>query len=184
MYEREKAIIEAVLFACGEPVESQRLCEATGLEPLLLHLAAEELEQSYRSRNSGLSIVRLGDCYQMATRAEYGEAVRNALTIKKNTPLSPASCEVLAIIAYNQPVTKSFVEQVRGVDSSSIVNSLVAKGLVEEDGRLNLPGRPIAYRTTDNFLRSFSLASLEELPKIHPVRPEQEKAEQGQAEPS
>ncbi len=154
------------------------------MEPLLLHLAAEELEQSYRSRNSGLSIVRLGDCYQMATRAEYGEAVRNALTIKKNTPLSPASCEVLAIIAYNQPVTKSFVEQVRGVDSSSIVNSLVAKGLVEEDGRLNLPGRPIAYRTTDNFLRSFSLASLEELPKIHPVRPEQEKAEQGQAEPS
>ena len=181
MYEQEKAIVEAVLFSCGDPVESQRLCEATGLEPSRLPIVAEELEQNYRTRNSGLSIIRLGDCYQMVTRVEYGEAVRKALTIKKNAPLSSAASEVLAIIAYNQPVTKGFVEQVRGVDSSSIVNSLVTKGLIEEDGRLNLPGRPIAYRTTDNFLRSFSLSSLEDLPKIHSEAPEQEKTSNGQA---
>lgn len=170
MGEREKAMIEAVLFACGDPVEAQRLCELTGLEPAVLDLVVGQLEESYRERGSGLSVIRLGDCYQMTTRAEYGEAVRQALTIKKNAPLSSAASEVLAVIAYNQPVTKSFVEQVRGVDSSSIVNSLVTKGLIEEEGRLNLPGRPIAYRTTNTFLRSFSLESLEDLPKIHPPR--------------
>ena len=184
MYEQEKAILEAVLFSCGDPVESERLCEVTGLEPMFLQRAVVQLEESYQQRHSGLSIVHLGDSYQMVTRAEYGSAVRQALTIKKNTPLSPAASEVLAIIAYNQPVTKSFVEQVRGVDSSSIVNSLVTKGLIEEDGRLNLPGRPIAYRTTDNFLRSFSLQSLEDLPEIHPSQAEQEASLEGQAKTS
>ena len=184
MYEHEKAVIEAVLFSCGDSVEAQRLCEITGLEPMFLELAINQLEDSYRQRNSGLSIIHLDGSYQMVTCAEHGEAVRKALTIKKNTPLSSAAYEVLAIIAYNQPVTKSFVEQIRGVDSSSIVNSLVTKGLIEEDGRLNLPGRPIAYRTTDNFLRSFSLESLEDLPKIHTGSAGQENPKEGQADES
>lgn len=184
MVEQEKAIIEAVLFACGEPVEAGRLCELTELNPEVLDLVISQLEESYRERNSGLSIVRLGESYQMITRAEYGEWVKRALTIKKNTPLSSAASEVLAIIAYNQPVTKSFVEQVRGVDSSSIVNSLVTKGLIEEEGRLNLPGRPIAYRTTDTFLRSFSLESLKDLPKIHTPRESAEGQRASQPEES
>lgn len=93
----------------------------------------------------------------MVTRAEYAQVIQKALEVKNNTPLSQAALEVLAIIAYNQPVTKSFIEQVRGVDSGSVVNSLVAKGLVEEQGRLEIPGRPISYGTTEHFLRCFGM---------------------------
>ena len=102
----------------------------------------------------------------MVTREEYAAVIREALEVKNNTPLSQAALEVLAIIAYNQPVTKSFVEQIRGVDSSSVVNSLVAKGLVQEMGRLEIPGRPISYGTTEHFLRCFGMQSIETLPKI------------------
>ena len=102
----------------------------------------------------------------MVTGEEYAAVMREALEVKNNTPLSQAALEVLAIIAYNQPVTKSFVEQIRGVDSSSVVNSLVAKGLVQEMGRLEIPGRPISYGTTEHFLRCFGMQSIETLPKI------------------
>lgn len=102
----------------------------------------------------------------MVTRAEYAQVIQKALEVKNNTPLSQAALEVLAIIAYNQPVTKSFIEQVRGVDSGSVVNSLVAKGLVEEQGRLEIPGRPISYGTTEHFLRCFGMKNIEALPKL------------------
>ena len=102
----------------------------------------------------------------MATRAEYAQVIRQALEVKNNTPLSQAALEVLAIIAYNQPVTKSFIEQIRGVDSSSVVNALVAKELVQEMGRLEIPGRPISYGTTEHFLRCFGMKSIETLPKL------------------
>ena len=111
-------------------------------------------------------MLRLDDQYQMSTREEFQEAVKKALEIKKSQPLSQAAMEVLAIVAYNQPVTKSFVEQIRGVDSSSTVNTLVERGLLEEKGRLDLPGRPVSYGTTPHFLRSFGLTSIGELPLV------------------
>ena len=102
----------------------------------------------------------------MITRSDYSEYVRRVLEVKKNAPLSQAAFEVLAVVAYNQPVTKAFVEQVRGVDCSGVVNTLCQKGLLEEKGRLDLPGRPLLYGTTDEFLRCFSVSSLDELPSL------------------
>lgn len=124
-----------------------------------------------------LEVRRLEDSYQLCTRAEYAPVIRQALELRRNAPLSAAALEVLAIIAYNQPVTRGFVEQVRGVDSSSVVSSLVDKGLVEEAGRMDLPGRPIAYRTTAAFLRCFGLESLEGLPQVDSRESETEEEE-------
>ena len=116
--------------------------------------------------------------YQICTREEYGDDVRKLLEIKKNTPLSQAAFEVLAIIAYNKTVTKSFIEQIRGVDCSGSISNLVQKGLIEEKGRLDLPGRPLVYGTTDRFLRCFSLSSLDDLPDL--PNHEEENKENGQ----
>jgi len=113
-----------------------------------------------------LELRRLDSAYQLCTKPIYAGEIRRALELRRNTPLTPAALEVLAIIAYNQPVTRGFVEQVRGVDSSSVVTSLVEKGLVEEAGRLELPGRPISFRTTPAFLRCFGLDSLADLPDV------------------
>ena len=107
------------------------------------------------------------DRWQMATRPYYGEMVKRILDTRRNAPLSPAALEVLSVIAYNQPVSRSFIEQVRGVDSSSIVAKLLEKGLIEEAGRLDLPGKPIAFQVTDSFLRVFGLGSLADLPPLH-----------------
>ena len=116
-------------------------------------------------------LLELDQCYQMATRAEYAQVIRQALEVKNNAPLSQAALEVLAIIAYNQPVSRALVEQVRGVDSSSSVSGLLEKGLIEEAGRLDLPGRPVSFRTTDTFLRVFGLSSLADLPPVHSDAP-------------
>ena len=124
------------------------------------------LEASYDENNSGLRLIRVDGKYQICTREEYSEEVRGLLEIKKNTPLSQAAFEVLAIVAYNKTVTKSFIEQIRGVDCSGPVSNLVQKGLIEEKGRLDLPGRPLVYGTTDRFLRCFSLNSLDDLPDL------------------
>jgi len=121
-----------------------------------------------------LCLLRLGNRYQLCTRTEFAQSVRQALEIKRNAPLSQAAFEVLAVVAYNQPVTKSFVEQVRGVDCSGVVNTLCQKGLLEEKGRLELPGRPLLYGTTTEFLRCFSFSSLEDLPPL-PGDPSSEK---------
>ena len=157
---------EAILFASGEPITIDRLGEALELEEadtlkVLLGLG-DRLDQS----GSALEVVVLENAVQMCTRKEFEGAVRRALEIRKNTPLSPAAMEVLAIVAYNQPVTRGFVEQVRGIDSSSVITSLVEKDLLEERGRLDLPGRPIAYGTTATFLRCFGLSSLDDLPPL------------------
>lgn len=160
------AVTEAVLFAHGDPISLEKLSEATEIEPDELVKLIDQLERSYNVRESGLQILRLNGGYQLATRQEYGGAVKKALETKRQAPLSQAAMESLAIIAYNQPVTKAFVEQVRGIDSGSVVNTLVERGLLEEAERLELPGRPIAYRTTDSFLRCFGLSSLAELPPI------------------
>jgi len=159
------AVVEAVLFAGGEPVELDRICEAADAVVSEVQEAIKLLEEKY-SGNSGIELLKLGDSYQLATKQEFAGYIKSALEIKRSSALSPAAMEALTIVAYNQPVTKGFVESVRGVDSSGVVNSLVEKGLLAEAGRLDLPGRPIAYITTNNFLRAFKLSSLDDLPPL------------------
>ena len=158
--------ILAVLFAAGEPLELERLAEGLGVDKAAMRQTLERLRGRLREAGLPFELLELEENVQLATAEEYGDLIRSVLSQKRSTPLSQSAMEVLAIIAYNQPVTKAFVEQVRGVDSSSTVNSLVEKGLIEEAGRLELPGRPISYKTTSNFLRCFSLGSLDELPSL------------------
>lgn len=160
------AAIEAILFSSGEPVETEKIAQALEIEFDTVHKLIDNLSVQYDDRQSGLQIIKLGDKYQMITRSDFSEYVRRVLEVKKNAPLSQAAFEVLAVVAYNQPVTKAFVEQVRGVDCSGVVNTLCQKGLLEEKGRLDLPGRPLLYGTTDEFLRCFSVSSLDELPSL------------------
>lgn len=156
----------AILFAAGDPTPVERLSQTLGLSRGAAEQRLEMLSAKLDAFGLPFELLPLEESVQLATRAEYSPAIRAALSVRRNTPLSQSAMEVLAIIAYNQPVTRAFVEQIRGVDSSHSVNSLVTKGLVEEAGRLELPGRPIAYRTTQNFLRCFGLHSLEELPDV------------------
>ena len=160
------AVIEAVLFAHGEPIEAEKLCAAAGIEEDTLIKLIQLLGDRYEAEESALTVMKLGNSYQLAVKADFIDYVRAALETKKNTPLSPAAMEVLTIIAYNQPVTKGFVEHIRGIDSSSVVNSLVEKNLLEEAGRLDVPGKPIAYKTTPAFLRCFQLTSIDDLPPL------------------
>lgn len=158
--------LEAMLFASGDPIDASKLAEVLDIDIETVTKMLGYLGASYDERESGLMLIRVDNKYQICTREEHSEEVRKLLEIKKNTPLSNAAFEVLAIIAYNKTVTKSFIEQVRGVDCSGPVSSLVQKGLIEEKGRLDLPGRPLIYGTTDRFLRCFSLNSLEDLPEL------------------
>ncbi|MBR4555761.1 MAG: SMC-Scp complex subunit ScpB [Ruminococcus sp.] len=160
------AAVEAILFAGGEPIDADKLALAAGVEPMELEGIIKALEEKYSQESSGIELLHLEDQLQLATKQRYAEQIKAAFEIRKNTALSAAAMEVLTIVAYNQPVTKSFVESVRGVDSSSTVNSLVEKGLLCEAGRLELPGRPIAYKTTDAFLRAFQISGLSELPPL------------------
>lgn len=163
---QKMAIIEAILFANGESLSLEKLSEASGIESETVVKLINALNDRYEQNESALNIIRLGDAYQLATKQEFGDYITAALENKRKIPLSPAAMETLTIIAYNQPVTKGFVEHVRGVDSSSVVNSLVEKNLLEEAGRLDVPGKPVAYRTTDVFLRCFQLSSLDDLPPL------------------
>lgn len=158
--------LEAVLYAAGEPISIDRLSAVFEVTPEKIVKAAGGLEERLRGDKSGLELLRLENTYQLATKAELAEFIKKAFDIKRRTPLSPAALEVLSVIAYNQPVTKAFIEQVRGVDCSGVVTTLVEKGLIEERGRLELPGRPLLYGTTKNFLRCFSLNDLSELPPL------------------
>lgn len=126
----------------------------------------DALSQKLIKNSNGFELLRLENMYQLATKKEYALYIKKAFDIRRRTPLSPAALEVLAVVAYNQPVTKSFIEQVRGVDCSGVVTTLIEKGLLEERGRLELPGKPLLYGTTKNFLRSFSISDLSELPPL------------------
>ena len=160
--------LEAMLFANGEPVETERLADALRLSIPDTEELLRGLQRRYDEQESGFAILQFEpDRWQMTTRPYYGEVVKRILDTRRNAPLSPAALEVLAVIAYNQPVSRSFIEQVRGVDSSSTVTKLLEKGLIEEAGRLDLPGRPVAFQTTDTFLRVFGLGSLQALPPLH-----------------
>lgn len=158
--------LEAMLFAAGDPVEAGKLADVLELDIEMVEKLLGTLGAQYDERNSGLMLIRIDNKYQLCTREVFSENVRKLMEIRKNAPLSNAAFEVLAIIAYNKTVTRSFIEQVRGVDCSGPVSSLVQKGLIEEKGRLDLPGRPLIYGTTDRFLRCFSLNSLDDLPEL------------------
>ena len=165
---QQTGALEAMLFAHAEPVETERLADALRLSAQDTEELLHGLQQRYDEQESGLAILHFEpDRWQMTTRPYYGEVVKRVLDPRRNAPLSPAALEVLAVIAYNQPVSRSFIEQVRGVDSSSTVTKLLEKGLIEEAGRLDLPGRPVAFQTTDTFLRVFGLGGLKDLPPLH-----------------
>lgn len=168
-----QAAIEAILFASGEPVELERIAEALEIEPEVCEQIILNLSAKLDEQNSGICVLKLDNMYQLSSRTEYAEVIRDVLELRKNTPLSQAAFEVLAVVAYNQPVTKSFIEQVRGVDCSGVISTLCQKKLIEEKGRLDLPGRPLVYGTTPDFLRCFSISSLDELPAI-PEKPEED----------
>ncbi|MBQ1262840.1 MAG: SMC-Scp complex subunit ScpB [Oscillospiraceae bacterium] len=161
-----RGAIEAILFASGEPISAARIAEVLELDLRTVKNLLDGISDDYENRESGICVLKLGDSYQMTTNKEYADKVRAALDIRRNQPLSQAALEVLAIIAYNQPVTRAFMEQIRGVDCSGVVANLCEKELIEEAGRLDLPGRPIAFKTTANFLRAFGISSLDLLPAL------------------
>ena len=171
-----RCAIEAILFSAGDPVELSRLAQTLELSESAVETQMNILMQEYAENQRGVTVIRLNSSYQMVSVKAYAPYVRKAMDLRRNVPLSQAAMEVLAVIAYNQPVTKSFVEQVRGVDCSGVIGSLTAKDLIEEKGRLELPGRPLLYGTTDNFLRCFSISSLDELP---PIPKDEDKGVQG-----
>lgn len=178
MTEKEyRSSIEAILFSAGDPVELSRLAETLELPESAVKTQLDILMDEYARAERGVTIIRLNQSYQMVSVKRYAPYVRKAMDLRRNIPLSQAAMEVLAVIAYNQPVTKSFVEQVRGVDCSGVIGSLTTKGLIEEKGRLELPGRPLLYGTTDHFLRCFSISSLDELP---PIPKDEDKGERGE----
>ncbi len=163
---KQIAAAEAVLFAAAEPIDYLKIANVLGCDGETMLLILDELRKKLDSADSGICLLQLDTKYQICSKKEFVEEIRTILDLKRNAPLSQAAFEVLAIIAYNQPITKPYIEQIRGVDCSGVVNTLCQKELVEEKGRLDVPGRPVLYGTTANFLRCFSLNSLEELPEL------------------
>lgn len=157
---------EAIIFAGGDGVSPRSLTEILEIDEKRLKFIIETLKEKYNVPSSGVKLVANEENICLVTDEDVADIVKSALSIKKSAPLSAAAMETLAIIAYNQPVSRAFIEQVRGIDSTSSVQTLITKGLVEEAGRLDIPGHPLSYRTTGVFLRSFGLDSLSQLPKI------------------
>lgn len=180
--------IMAILFAAGEPVDAKRMAVSLEVDVETVHQEAQQLMDRLAFDRSGIRILRLEQAYQMCSSGEMASYVTKTLETRKPPKLSASQLETLTIIAYYQPATKAYVEQLRGVDSGYSVSALLTKKLIEECGRLNVPGRPILYRTTPDFLRTFGLNSLEELPEIErmnfqtrPVVPEEEIQPEAQA---
>lgn len=161
--------IEAILFAAGERVDISRLAMALEADEKDIEAAADALLNDFAFNRRGIRILRLEQGYQMVSSGEMADYITKALETRKPPKLSSAQLEALTIVAYYQPATKAMVEQIRGVDSSYSISALMNKKLIEEAGRLNVPGRPILYKTTPDFLRTFSLSSLDELPEIEKV---------------
>lgn len=177
---RMKNILEAVVFAAGYPVPYSKLADTLHTDAAVVREMARKLAFEYRER--GVQFLLFEDACQMATREEYQEEIKQTLGIRRGGNLSRASLEVLAIAAYQQPVTRAYIDEVRGVDSNYVVTSLVEKGLLEVKGKLDAPGRPSLYGTTADFLRCFGLASLKELPAVDVfLSPEEENETETQA---
>ena len=162
-------VIESILFASGEKVEIAQLAAALEIDPEQIIEATDKLADELAFNRRGIRILRLEDSYQMVSSGEMADYITRTLETRKPPKLSASQLEVLTIIAYYQPATKALVEQLRGVDSAYSISALLNKKLIEDAGRLNVPGRPIQYRTTANFLRTFSLSSLDDLPPIEKV---------------
>ena len=158
--------LEGVLFASGEPVPVERLCLGLEVDRPTLDAVAQKLMDQYSYDRRGIRLLRLDTSYQLCSAPEYAQIIRQTLESRKPARLSQPALEVLAVIAYYQPVTRAYVDQVRGVDSSYTMGLLLERELIEEAGRLAVPGRPMQFRTTKNFLRSFGLSSLDELPEL------------------
>ncbi len=167
--EELQRIIEAILFAAGESVEVSRLSAALEVDEVEIRATADAMADRLAFDRRGVRIIRLENAYQMVSSGEMADYITKTLETRKPPKLSSSQLEALTIIAYYQPATKALVEQIRGVDSSYSVSALLNKKLIEEAGRLNVPGRPIQYKTTPDFLRTFGLSSLEELPPIEKV---------------
>lgn len=161
-----ESALEAILFALGEPVEVERLAQALGCPLLQVEEACQALARNYETQGAGLRLARLENSWQMVSAPQWGEVIRGLLARKKPDKLSPAALETLALVAYFQPVTRVYIDQARGVDSSHSLSLLLDRELIAPRGSLDAPGRPILYGTTPVFLRSFGLASLEELPPL------------------
>ena len=167
-----EAAVEGILFAAGEPVHIDRICLALDLDKLSVEQLLQRLGDYYSYERRGMRLIRMDDNWQLCSAPDYADIIRKAFEIRKPAKLSPPALEVLTIIAYYQPTTRAYVDQVRGVDSSYTVGLLLERKLIEECGRLQVPGRPRLYRTTKNFLRAFHLNSLDELPALPGVEAE------------
>ena len=161
-----EAAVEGILFASGEPVHIDRICLALDIDRLSAEQILQRLSDYYAYERRGGRLVRMEDTWQMCSSPDYGDIIRKAFEIRKSAKLSQPALEVLSIIAYYQPTTRAYVDQIRGVDSAYTVGLLLDRKLIEECGRLQVPGRPRLYRTTKQFLRAFHLTSLEELPEM------------------
>ena len=161
-----ESAIEGILFAAGDPVSVERICQALEQDREAVESVCQRLADEYSYERRGIRLVKLEDSWQMCSAPEYASGIRKALESRKPPRLSQPALEALAIVAYFQPVTRAYIEQVRGVDSSYTVGLLLDRGLICEAGRLNVPGRPMQFRTTKNFLRSFGLTSLDDLPEL------------------
>ena len=169
------AMMEAILFASGNPVSVSRLVSSLRLTKDVVVNVLDSLVEKFKKDDSGLMVVKMKDSYQMCTKKEYAVYIRKVMDLTRKVPLSSASMEVLTIIAYNEPVTRNYIEKLRGVDCSSLINNLLNKDLIEEAGRLEVPGRPVLYKTTLNFLKCFGLDSIADLPLILPGKSKNEK---------
>ena len=161
-----ESALEGVLFAAGEPVSVERLCLGLEVDRPTLDAVAQKLMDQYSYDRRGVRLLRLETSYQLCSAPEFAPYIRKTLESRKPARLSQPALEVLAIVAYYQPVTRAYVDQVRGVDSAYTMGLLLERELIEEAGRLSVPGRPMQFRTTKNFLRSFGMSSLEELPEL------------------
>lgn len=173
-----ESCIEAVVFAAGYPMPYQKLAEVTGLGVREVKKLADRIAKRYEKDDHGILFLCFKDTCQFCTKEQYGPYIREALNIRRGGNLSASSMEVLAIVAYNQPVTRAFIDAVRGVDSNYAVNSLIDKELIVSTGRLEAPGRPLLYGTTDKFLRVFGFKSLEDLPATEIQLPDNDPGEQ------
>ena len=165
MREIESAM-EGILFASGEPVHVDRLCTALELDRATAEQVLQRLMDYYAYERRGIRLLRMEDSWQLCSAPDYAEVIRRAFEIRKPAKLSQPALEVLTIIAYYQPTTRAYVDQIRGVDSAYTIRLLLERRLIEECGRLQVPGRPHLYRTTKQFLRAFHLTSLEDLPEM------------------
>lgn len=170
---KRESIVEAVLFTMGESVELQQLAAAIGEDEDIARQTVEALKETYDKEKRGIQIIELDKSYQMCTRAEYYENLIQVAATPKKHVLSDVVLETLSIIAYKQPVTKMEIEKIRGVKSDHAVNRLIEYNLVYEVGRLDAPGRPALFATTEEFLRRFGIGSMEELPDMDPVQTEE-----------